>query len=199
MLTAEYCSSLFLSTIETYHKTDHIDTPCPIHTSESIHDILIQKSWIDTVQWHLEDVIRRTDLESSDFIKTKRRIDHSNQERTDLVEWIDEWFFQQFKSIKLIPDARINTETPAWTIDRLSILMLKIYHMREQTQRLDASIEHLKLCSAKYETLLEQKSDLSQSLNAYLEELATGRARMKLYRQMKMYNDPNTNPQLYQK
>ncbi|MEO6189542.1 MAG: DUF4254 domain-containing protein [Saprospiraceae bacterium] len=199
MITAEYCSSLFLSTIELYHTSDDINTPCPVSNSSSIHDILIRKSWIDTIQWHLEDIIRRPGLDANKFIETKKRIDTSNQERTDLVEKIDDWFMEQFVDVILIEHPRLNTETPAWTIDRLSILMLKIFHMREQTQRLDATAEHLALCGLKYDILLSQKLDLSQSINSFISELFEGRAQMKLYKQMKMYNDPSTNPQLYLK
>lgn len=197
MINAEYCSSLFLSTIEIYHRTDDVDASAPIQNIDSIHDILIKKSWIDTVQWHLEDIIRRPDLESSEFVKIKRRIDSSNQERTDLVEKIDDWFLEQFKSVIPKSNARLNTETPAWVIDRLSILMLKIFHMNEQTQRTDAEETHIRLCQSKLEILIQQKLDLSLSLNNFLEELKDGRAIMKVYRQMKMYNDPSTNPQLY--
>ncbi|MEP7195585.1 MAG: DUF4254 domain-containing protein [Saprospiraceae bacterium] len=199
MISAEYCSSLFLSCIEQYHMTDDVNVVCPILSSDSIHDILINKVWIDTIQWHLEDIMRRPELEVGIFIETKRRIDLLNQERTDLVERIDDWFMNQFKDVILIENPRLNTETPAWVIDRLSILMLKIYHMNEQTQRLDAGEEHLKLCNKKLETLLAQKLDLSFSLNTFLTELGTGIAQMKVYRQMKMYNDPSTNPELYQK
>lgn len=199
MITAEYCSSLFLSTIELYHTSDDINTPCPVSNSSSIHDILIRKSWIDSIQWHLEDIIRRPGLDTNKFIETKKRIDTSNQERTDLVEKIDDWFMEQLVDVILIEHPRLNTETPAWTIDRLSILMLKIFHMHEQTQRFDASAEHLALCGLKYDILLSQKLDLSQSINSFISELLEGRAQMKLYKQMKMYNDPSTNPQLYLK
>jgi hypothetical protein len=197
MISGEYCCSLFLSTIEEYHKTDNIELACPVVNKNTLEEILINKCWIDTVQWHLEDVIRRPDLSSEIFVQIKRQIDKSNQERTDCVERIDEILFQEFKDVNLMDQARNNTETPAWVIDRLSILMLKIYHMKEQTERTDASPEHIQLCIEKLRVLLIQKLDLSASFNQFLEELKTGKAQMKLYRQMKMYNDPSTNPELY--
>lgn len=198
MVTAEYCTSLFLSTIEEYHKTDNIETPCPVVESDTLEKILIRKCWIDTVQWHLEDLIRRPDLEPYQFILIKRKIDKSNQDRTDCVEQIDDYLMNEFNKVKIHENPRLNTETPAWVIDRLSILMLKIYHMNEQTERKDASIDHLKLCKQKLDTLIQQKLDLSFSFNYLLKELSEGISVMKLYRQMKMYNDPNTNPELYQ-
>ncbi|MFN8279321.1 MAG: DUF4254 domain-containing protein [Saprospiraceae bacterium] len=197
MITAEFCSSIFLTTIEEYHRLDQVDTACPVHKEISISDMLYRKCWIDTVQWHLEDMIRRPDLAPERFVELKRQIDSSNQRRTDLVEKIDDWFMSAFKEIIPKENARMNTETPAWAIDRLSILLLKIFHMKEQTERTDASREHIQLCRDKLNILLEQKTDLSFSLNALIDELQSGQAQMKVYRQMKMYNDPTTNPQLY--
>ncbi len=199
MITAEYCSSLFLSTIELYHEQDDINNPTPISELNSIHDYLIHKSWIDTVQWHLEDIIRKPELDPQSFILIKRKIDASNQERTDIVEKIDDWFIDEFKSVEVRKDARLNTETPAWAIDRLSILMLKIYHMKEQTQRKDVEASHIQNCIQKLDILLSQKLDLSASLNELIDEISSGKTKMKVYRQMKMYNDPQTNPQLYSK
>ncbi|MCC6816053.1 MAG: DUF4254 domain-containing protein [Saprospiraceae bacterium] len=198
MITAEYCCSLFYSSIEEYHKENNINQSCPVFESSTMEKLLIKKCWIDIIQWHLEDLIRRPDLSHEEFVRTKRRIDLSNQERTDCVEKIDETLYLEFKNIPLIENPRLNTETPAWVIDRLSILMLKIYHMQEQVQRQDANKEHIELCKNKLEILLTQKLDLCQSFNNFLEELRTGNAIMKLYRQMKMYNDPSTNPELYQ-
>jgi len=198
MITSEFCCSIFLAAIEEYHRTDDIDRSCPQQDADGMDGMLFRKSWIDTVQWHLEDVIRRTDLSPDRFIETKRRIDHSNQLRTDLVEKIDDWFLGMFRQVTPEPQARLNTETPAWVVDRLSILMLKIYHMEEQTRRTDASESHVAQCRQKLGVLMEQKLDLCSSLNDLLDELAAGKARMKVYRQMKMYNDPSTNPQLYQ-
>ncbi|NOT37092.1 MAG: DUF4254 domain-containing protein [Saprospiraceae bacterium] len=197
MISAEYCTSLFYSTIEEYHKTDNINQPCPVPDSNSLENILIKKCWIDIVQWHLEDIIRRPDLDPLQFIEIKRKIDSSNQERTDCVESIDEYLLEEFNSVKIQDEPRLNTETPAWVIDRLSILMLKIFHMKEQTEREDASEEHLLQCSRKLKILMQQKLDLSFSFNNFLKELSEGKAVMKTYRQMKMYNDPSTNPELY--
>ncbi|HMW40413.1 MAG: DUF4254 domain-containing protein [Saprospiraceae bacterium] len=197
MITAEFCSSIFLAAIEDYHRLDQVDTACPVREEFSISDMLYRKCWIDTVQWHLEDMIRRPDLAPERFVELKRQIDSSNQRRTDLVEKIDDWFISAFQEIIPKENARMNTETPAWAIDRLSILLLKIFHMKEQTERSDASLEHIQLCRDKLNILLEQKTDLSFSLNALLNELQSGQAQMKVYRQMKMYNDPTTNPQLY--
>jgi hypothetical protein len=200
MLTSEYCCSVFLQVIETFHTHHDVDVAFPFPVvQDDIHHILQLKSWIDTVQWHLEDIIRKPDLPPNEFIQIKRRIDTSNQERTDLVERMDDWFSNQFDKVTLVENPRINTETPAWAIDRLSILMLKIYHMQEQTLRTDADKKHIETCVHKLDTLLMQKADLCFSLNALIHEIAEGKTRMKTYRQMKMYNDPATNPELYNK
>ncbi len=184
--------------IEKYHQLNDVNTNYPWEFDEQdIHQMLSKKSWIDTVQWHLEDIIRRPDLDPQEFIQTKRKIDASNQDRTDLVEKMDEWFMQQIQNVKPTDQARLNSETLAWAIDRLSILMLKIYHMDEQTQRKDATVEHIHLCNQKLSILLMQKTDLCFSINNLIYELQSGKAIMKLYRQMKMYNDPSTNPELY--
>jgi len=197
-ISAEYCSSVFHEVIKTYHLTDDVDTLYPFEGGQSdIHHMLMRKCWIDCVQWHLEDIIRRPDLPAPRFIEIKRRIDRSNQERTDLVEKIDDWFLNELKSVSVNKDARINTETPAWALDRLSILMLKLWHMDEQARRAEAEEHHRAMCSQKYSVLLDQKNDLCASINSLMEELEQGRALMKVYRQMKMYNDPSTNPELY--
>ena len=151
------------------------------------------------MQWHLEDIIRDPNISPVEALAIKRRIDKSNQDRTDLVEEIDSYFRQQYKEVEPLPNARLNTESPAWAIDRLSILALKIYHMQEQVKREDASAEHIAKCEAKLEVLLEQQTDLSLSIDQLLEDIQAGRKYMKVYRQMKMYNDPATNPILYQK
>ena len=149
------------------------------------------------MQWHLEDIIRNPHIDPNDALALKRRIDRSNQDRTDLVEEIDSWFRQQYNEVKPQSDARLNTESPAWAVDRLSILALKIYHMKEQTQREEASEDHRAKCMAKLGVLLEQQKDLSTAIDQLLEDIAEGRKYMKVYRQMKMYNDPATNPVLY--
>lgn len=198
MLQAEYCCSVFNEVIRIYHVTDEVNTPYPFKDAEyDIHENLKKKAWVDCVQWHLEDIIRRPDLDPQEFIEIKRRIDRSNQIRTDLVEKIDDWFLWELQKVKHQDNPRIPTESPAWAIDRLSILMLKIYHMREQMERNDVNQEHIDHCAKKYEVLMTQKLDLCFAINALIGELKTGAAAMKVYRQMKMYNDPSTNPQLY--
>ena len=157
------------------------------------------KCWIDTVQWHLEDIIRDPHIDPLAALQLKRRIDRSNQDRTDLVEQIDAYFRQKYSEVNVLPQASINTESPAWAIDRLSILALKIYHMKEQTLRTDADEEHLQRCKEKLSVLLEQQVDLGTAIDQLLENIAAGRIYMKVYKQMKMYNDPSTNPILYQK
>jgi hypothetical protein len=161
--------------------------------------LLWEKSWVDTVQWHLEDLVRPADVDPVYALQLKRRIDASNQHRTDLVERIDDHYYMQFRSVTPQPDARLNTETPAWAIDRLSILALKISPFGIEVARTDVSPEHHQKCLSKYNTLLEQKQDLMQAIDTLLQELAEGKKIMKLYRQMKMYNDPALNPMLYNK
>jgi len=164
---------------------------------DTIEHSLFMKNWIDTVQWHLEDIIRDPAIPPAEALLIKRRIDRSNQERTDLVERIDNYFMQQYGDVHLLPDTGINTETPAWAIDRLSILSLKIWHMNVEVTRPDASLEHRQKCRQKLYLLLEQRTDLSAAIDRLLDDLASGHKKMKLYRQMKMYNDPNLNPVLY--
>ncbi|MDY5657362.1 MAG: DUF4254 domain-containing protein [Prevotella sp.] len=195
----DLCIDIFNQAINDYHKTDNVD--CPIsnpYAKGTIEYSLYLKNWIDTVQWHLEDLIRDPEIDPTAALALKRRIDKSNQDRTDLVEQIDSYFLQYYSQVTLQADARLNTESPAWAIDRLSILILKIYHMQEQVQRADASDEHIQRCNNKLNVLLEQKGDLSSAINQLLDDLQAGRVRMKVYRQMKMYNDPSTNPVLYQ-
>ena len=195
----DLCIDIFSQAINDYHKTDNVD--CPIsnpYAKGTIEYSLYLKNWIDTVQWHLEDLIRDPEIDPTEALALKRRIDKSNQDRTDLVEQIDSYFLQYYSQVTLQADARLNTESPARAIDRLSILILKIYHMQEQVQRADASDEHIQRCNNKLNVLLEQKGDLSGAINQLLDDLQAGRVRMKVYRQMKMYNDPSTNPVLYQ-
>ena len=151
------------------------------------------------MQWHLEDIIRDPHIDPIDALQLKRRIDRSNQDRTDLVEQIDSYFRHLYSQVQVLPEARLNTESPAWAIDRLSILALKIFHMSEQAQREDASPEHREKCTDKLHVLLEQQTDLSTAIDQLLDDIEAGRKYMKVYRQMKMYNDPSTNPVLYEK
>lgn len=194
----QLCNEIFNQAINDYHVKDDVDTPISNpYDRESIENRLYLKCWIDCVQWHLEDLIRDPHIDPLEALKLKRRIDRSNQDRTDLVEQIDSYFRQKYSEVNVLPDARLNTESPAWAVDRLSILALKIYHMKEQTERTDASDEHIARCKDKLKVLLEQQKDLSTAIDQLLEDIEAGRKYMKVYRQMKMYNDPSTNPVLY--
>ena len=198
MTFTEKANKIFNQAINDYHVKDNIDTPINNPFEEgSIENRLYLKCWIDTVQWHFEDIIRDPQIAPAEALLLKRRIDKSNQDRTDLVEQIDSYFREIYKDVKVQDDARINTESPAWAVDRLSILALKIYHMKEQVERPEASAEHKAKCQAKLDVLLEQQVDLSTAIDQLLEDIEAGRKYMKVYRQMKMYNDPSTNPVLY--
>ena len=198
MAFTEKANKIFNQAINDYHVKDNIDTPINNPFEEgSIENRLYLKCWIDTVQWHFEDIIRDPQIDPAEALLLKRRIDKSNQDRTDLVEQIDSYFREVYKDVKVQDDARINTESPAWAVDRLSILALKIYHMKEQVERPEASAEHKAKCQAKLDVLLEQQVDLSTAIDQLLEDIKAGRKYMKVYRQMKMYNDPSTNPVLY--
>ena len=198
MTFTEEANKIFSQAINDYHLKDNVDTPINNpYARNSIEHALYMKCWIDTVQWHYEDIIRDPHIDPIEALALKRRIDHSNQDRTDLVEQIDSYFRQTYSDVKPLPDARLNTESPAWAVDRLSILALKIYHMKEQTERTDATNEHRQRCQAKLDVLLEQQVDLSTAIDQLLEDIEAGRIYMKVYRQMKMYNDPSTNPILY--
>lgn len=198
MTFTELAYSIFRRAIDDYHLTDDVDAPMPCpYESGTIEADLYRKNWIDTVQWHLEDIIRDPDINPVEALALKRRIDRSNQERTDLVETIDSYFYTRYHDILPLPGATINTESPAWAVDRLSILALKIYHMQEQTERKDATADHIGRCQAKLEVLQEQQKDLSLAIDQLLDDIQEGKKYMKVYRQMKMYNDPSTNPVLY--
>lgn len=198
MTFTEKANKIFNQAINDYHVKDNIDTPIQNPFEEgTIENRLYLKCWIDTVQWHFEDIIRDPQIDPAEALVLKRRIDKSNQDRTDLVEQIDSYFRDVYKNVKVLEDARINTESPAWAIDRLSILALKIYHMKEQVDRPEASGEHKAKCQAKLNVLLEQQVDLSTAIDQLLEDIEAGKKYMKVYRQMKMYNDPSTNPVLY--
>ncbi len=200
MTFTQNANQVFNQAINDYHVKDNIDTPINNPFKEgTIENKLYLKCWIDTVQWHFEDIIRDPQIDPAEALLLKRRIDKSNQDRTDLVEQIDSYFREKYADVNVLPDARINTESPAWAVDRLSILALKIYHMKEQAERDEASAEHKAKCLAKLNVLLEQQVDLSTAIDQLLEDIEAGRKYMKVYRQMKMYNDPSTNPVLYNK
>lgn len=197
---AENANTIFDKATANYHLENsvhaHIQNP---YQPDTIDAFLYKKNWIDVVQWHLEDIIRDPDIEPAQALEIKRWIDRSNQERTDLVEKIDGYFLYLFHEVEIQPDATLNTESPAWAIDRLSILAVKIYHMQEEVNRTDASQAHLEACRNKLDVLLEQRRDLSEAINQLLEAYQHGNKVMKVYKQMKMYNDPTLNPVLYGK
>ena len=200
MSFSELCNQIFNQAIRDYHIKDDIETPINNpYDRDEIENRLYLKCWIDTVQWHFEDIIRDPHIDPAEALALKRRIDRSNQDRTDLVEQIDSYFRQKYSDVKVLDGATINTESPAWAVDRLSILALKIYHMREQAERDDATEEHRAKCQAKLDVLLEQQRDLSTAIDQLLDDIAAGRKYMKVYRQMKRYTDPSTNPVLYKK
>ncbi len=191
---------VFRKSIYDYHKFDNVDYPINNpYARDTYEHLLYHKNWIDAVQWHLEDIIRDPQINPVEALSLKRRIDKSNQDRTDMVEHIDDYYLQMFVDVKIANDATINTESPAWALDRLSILELKIYHMNEEVKRKDASAEHVQKCKFKLDILLEQEKDLSSAIEQLLEDMTNGRKYMKVYRQMKMYNDPNLNPILYER
>ena len=200
MTFTEQANNIFRRVIHDYHLADNVDTPVanPFAERTIEHDLYL-KNWIDTVQWHLEDIIRDPDIDPVAALALKRRIDRSNQERTDLVELIDSYFLTLYKDVEPAADATINTESPAWAVDRLSILALKIYHMQAEVDRKDAAPEHIEKCQAKLDVLLTQRTDLSSAIDCLLDDIAAGRKYMKVYKQMKMYNDTDTNPILYKK
>lgn len=200
MSSANNFFDIFAKTTNLYHVTDDVDAivanPYP---EGSIEHTLFAKNWIDAVQWHLEDIIRDPDIDPVAALALKRRIDRSNQDRTDMVEEIDSYFRDKYSSVNVLADATINTESPAWALDRLSILALKIYHMTAEAARRDATPEHRRKCQAKLDILLQQREDLTTAIDQLLDDIAAGRKYMKVYRQMKMYNDTDTNPILYKK
>ena len=200
MTFTELCNSIFVRVIDDYHQKDDVDTPIENpYPLKSIEYYLYLKNWIDTVQWHLEDLIRDPNIDPVEALALKRRIDHSNQDRTDLVELIDSYFLDKYKDVKPQPGATLNTESPAWAIDRLSILALKIYHMQKEVERTDVDAAHHAQCEKKLNVLLEQRKDLSTAIDQLIADIEAGRKYMKVYKQMKMYNDPSLNPVLYGK
>ena len=189
---------MFDKAVADYHVTDDVNRKCPNPYQEgSLEFLLYAKCWIDAVQWHLEDIIRDPAIDPEKALSIKRWIDRSNQERTDMVEFIDSYYLDKFKDVVPVENAKINTETPAWAIDRLSILALKIYHMQVEASRKDADEEHVRKCSEKLAVLLQQRKDLTTAICELLEDIESGAKYMKVYKQMKMYNDPSLNPVLY--
>lgn len=196
---SDKANSIFQEVIEKYHVINTVgqEFSNPYNEkTELIDHLLFRKCWIDTVQWHYEDIIRDPNIDPVAALKLKRLIDASNQDRTDMVEYIDSYFLDKYKEVQPREDATINSESPAWAIDRLSILALKIYHMNEEANRADASQEHQMKCQAKLDVLLEQRVDLSTAINQLLQDISEGKKYMKVYKQMKMYNDEELNPVL---
>ena len=190
---------IFEMAINDYHIKDDLNKPMKNpFDKESLEYLLYKKNWIDTVQWHYEDLIRDPKISPNNALSLKRKIDSSNQDRTDTVEYIDSFYYSKFKNVEINKNASINTESPAWAIDRLSILALKIFHMKEESERSSGSKEHRDSCKKKLLILMEQKNDLSEAIDQLLQDMKNGLKYMKVYKQMKMYNDESLNPVLYQ-
>ncbi len=196
---SDKANTIFQDVIKTYKVLNTVDqsfTNKYDKNEDLISHLLYRKCWIDTVQWAYEDIIRDPNIEPVAALKLKRKIDASNQDRTDTVEYIDSYFLEKHKNVEAKENAKINSESPAWVIDRLSILALKIYHMHIETVRDDASESHKTACQKKLNVLLEQRTDLSTALDDLLTDIANGDKYMKVYKQMKMYNDDELNPVL---
>jgi hypothetical protein len=191
---------VFEKSVYDYHVYDDINRSASNpYDKKDFEHLLYEKNWIDTVQWHYEDIIRDPDIDPNEGMSLKRLIDSSNQNRTEMVEYIDSYFLKLYSNVSPKTDAKVNTESPAWALDRLSILILKIYHMKEESLREDVSEQHRNTCDEKLQILLEQQKDLSESIDQLLEDLSRGEKKMKVYKQMKMYNDETLNPVLYNK
>ena len=191
---------VFEKSVDDYHVYDDINRLASNpYDKKDFEHLLYEKNWIDTDQWHYEDIIRDPDIDPNEGMSLKRLIDSSNQNRTEMVEYIDSYFLKLYSNVSPKPDAKVNTESPAWALDRLSILILKIYHMKEESIREDVSEQHRTTCNEKLQVLLEQQKDLSESIDQLLEDLSKGEKKMKVYKQMKMYNDETLNPVLYKK
>ena len=198
-MNATLCHTVFERCILDYHVNDRVDTPMvQPYATGSVEALLYHKCWIDTVQWHLEDLVRDPQIEPVAGLTLKRKIDVSNQQRTDMVEFIDSWLLDFYRSVQTLPDATFNTESPAWAIDRLSILALKVFHMKAEASREEADASHRTSCEQKCQVLLTQQTDLMAAIDQLLQDIASGKKYMKVYKQMKMYNDESLNPVLYQ-
>ena len=197
-MVSKICLQVFEKSILDYHVFDDIskESNNPYNKNQ-LEFLLYQKNWIDTVQWHLEDIIRDPKIDPVEALKIKRTIDLSNQKRTDLVEYIDSYFLEKNKNVKIQNNASFNSESPAWAIDRLSILALKIFHMKQETERTDVDQSHIYNCKKKLAVLNEQNKDLCTAIDELMEDIQNGKKYMKTYKQMKMYNDEDLNPVLY--
>jgi hypothetical protein len=201
MSISKTCNSIFQQVIDDYHLQDFVQAKKsnPYSNSKLFEKMIYDKCWIDTIQWHLEDIIRKPDISPKEALQIKRKIDSSNQDRTDFVEELDDYFFKNYSNSSPSNEAILNTETPAWAIDRLSILALKIYHMNEEANRKSATDDHRQKCAAKLDTLISQRINLSKAIDQLLENISKGRVIISTYKQMKMYNDESLNPELYSK
>ena len=201
MSISKTCNSIFQQVIDDYHFQDFVQAKKtnPYSNSKLFEKMIYDKCWIDTIQWHLEDIIRKPDISPKEALQIKRKIDSSNQDRTDFVEELDDYFFKNFSNSSPSNDAILNTETPAWAIDRLSILALKIYHINEEANRISASHDHRQKCAVKLDTLISQRINLSKAIDQLLENISKGSVIISTYKQMKMYNDESLNPELYSK
>lgn len=197
-MVSKICLQVFEKSILDYHVFDDIskESNNPYNKNQ-LEFLLYQKNWIDTVQWHLEDIIRDPTIDPVEALKIKRTIDLSNQKRTDLVEYIDNYFLEKNKNVKIQNNASFNSESPAWAIDRLSILALKIFHMKQETERTDVDQSHIYNCKKKLAVLNEQNKDLCTAIDELMDDIQNGKKYMKTYKQMKMYNDEDLNPVLY--
>ena len=199
-MNSAHAFQIFETCISKYHVLDRVDQSYEnLFEPKSLDHLLYRKNWIDTVQWHYEDLIREPSIDPVAALELKRKIDASNQDRTDMVEYVDSYFLHKYSEVAAKPDAKINSESPAWAIDRLSILALKIYHMREEANRSSASETHKSSCQEKLTILLEQRRDLSTAIDDLIADIESGDKFMKVYKQMKMYNDEALNPMLYAK
>ncbi|MGY6649127.1 DUF4254 domain-containing protein [Wenyingzhuangia sp. IMCC45574] len=199
-MKAQDFNKIFDAVIAKYHVIDDVDQPFEnSYETGTLEYLLYRKCWIDTVQWHYEDIIRLPEIDPIEALALKRRIDASNQDRTDMVEYVDSYFLQKYADVQPKDGAKINSESPAWAIDRLSILALKIYHMAEEVNRESASESHKAACQKKLDILLEQRVDLSTAIDDLIADIENGDKYMKVYKQMKMYNDEELNPMLYNK
>ena len=185
-----------LSLVEEWHKSE-----CLPENSDSFYQLIYEQHLTNFKLWHEEDKARDPDASDNLIATVKRSIDRLNQKRNDEIEKIDEGLLKKLEqgSVKILEDATLNSETPGSMIDRLSINALKIYHMDEETRREEALKEHRVNCNKKLMILREQRLDLGRCLLEFLEDLISGRKTLKVYRQMKMYNDSSLNPVLYQK
>ena len=190
MMQASDMAQRMMSVIETYHETDHVDAVQP-SSSKDLDGLMAAKAWVDVVQWHLEDAIRDPELSGEAVIALKRRIDASNQQRTDAVEAIDALLKQTLQPIEPSAcDVSTRTETLGWALDRLCILQLKRYHTSLEVKR--GSVD-----ASQLDALHVQHHHLLAAMDQLIEDLATGKVSYTLYKQFKLYNDPFTNPSLY--